>query len=102
MSQYHKDAEVGGRREDPTSKNHALLVVEKARALLSRTQREIFVLHVVVGLTGPEIAEALAMKPAAVRARLHRARTKMNQFLRSTESEGSDVSNVERSSEHAS
>jgi RNA polymerase sigma-70 factor (ECF subfamily) len=52
-----------------------------ALAALSPVSREVLLLHAWGELSHEEIAEALRLSPAAVRTRLHRARTQVGEML---------------------
>ena len=56
-------------------------LLEQAIAQLPAGFRSVFVLREVEGLNVEETAEALAIPPATVKSRLHRARTKLQQML---------------------
>jgi RNA polymerase sigma-70 factor (ECF subfamily) len=53
------------------------LLIERSLAALPETQRIVFALRVVEGLTTAEVAEALGLNESAVKVRLHRARRRL-------------------------
>lgn len=88
---------------EATSDDDGLLLVEKREmsacvqglaAGLTDAQRAVLLLHDGFGLTNPEIAEILDCSLAAVKIRLHRARTKMAQLLDHSCAIGSDARGV--------
>jgi RNA polymerase sigma factor (sigma-70 family) len=56
-------------------------ILREALAVLSDAQREVVVMHYVVGLSGREIAELLGRSPGTVRVQLHRARERLREVL---------------------
>lgn len=71
------DQRLGARRQ-----------VEQALLSLSDSQREVFVLHTLEGLSGEEIAASLNIKTSAVWVRLHRARKTMTAALQESATGG--------------
>jgi RNA polymerase sigma-70 factor (ECF subfamily) len=57
------------------------LLIERSVADLPDTFRSVFVLREIEGLSVEETAEALAIPPATVKTRLHRARARLQQAL---------------------
>lgn len=88
-NQPHASAEVlvGHRAEGPSPEAAAgetelRASVEEALHELSPEQREVLILRDMEGLTAPEVAEALGLRVAAVKSRLHRARAALREALR--------------------
>jgi RNA polymerase sigma-70 factor (ECF subfamily) len=55
--------------------------IARALQLLPTAQRQVVVLHYLLGYTGPEIAEVLAVPEGTVKSRLSRARTTLQPLL---------------------
>jgi len=55
--------------------------VHAAIATLERPYREVLILRDLEGLTGPETCELLGLEPAAMKTRLHRARSQLRERL---------------------
>lgn len=72
-SQTGTDAQVEARRE--------VQLVESILATLPEAQREVLVMSDVLGMTGPEISEALGVKLATVYSRLRLARATFEQRM---------------------
>ena len=53
----------------------------RAMERLDSADRELLTLHCFARLTAPELAAALHTTPAAIRQRLHRARTRLRQNM---------------------
>jgi RNA polymerase sigma-70 factor (ECF subfamily) len=53
------------------------LLIERSLAALPATQRVVFALRIVEGLTTAEVAETLGLNESAVKVRLHRARRRL-------------------------
>jgi RNA polymerase sigma-70 factor (ECF subfamily) len=68
------DLDWSRRLKDPVLQAELRSVLSAAIEALPGNHRATFLLHDVEGLRSSEIAEALQMKPAAVKSRVHRAR----------------------------
>ena len=85
--QKHLSADDPPEQADTHTPESALLQREGAAALyralerLPDADRELLTLHCFARLTAAELADTLHMTPAAVRQRLHRARTRLRQNM---------------------
>ena len=85
--QKHLSADDPPEQADTHTPESVLLHREDAAALyramerLDAADRELLTLHCFARLTAAELADTLHMTPAAVRQRLHRARTRLRQNM---------------------